>query len=129
MNLLLDTNAYTALMKGDTSVSNKVRDAEGVFMSAIVVGELIFGFKNGSRFSNNMEDLERFVSSSYVRFLPIDFNTTLRFGLIAASLKKRGTPIPSNDIWIAAQAINTGAALVSFDSHFNRVDDIWCIIP
>lgn len=125
MKLLLDTNAYTALMKGDKQIAAKVRDSEKVLMSSIVVGELIFGFKNGTRFSENMAELEKFIYSPFVEFIPVEFNTTVRFGLIAASLKKNGTPIPSNDIWIAAHAIETGAALLSFDSHFSKVDEVW----
>jgi len=118
VKLLLDTSAYSALMRGHEEVAHRVRSAEGVYFSSIVAGELLYGFRHGTRFLPNRTQLEMFLASSYVHFLPVTFTTADRFGLIAADLRKRGTPLPANDIWIAAHALESGADLVSFDQHF-----------
>jgi tRNA(fMet)-specific endonuclease VapC len=121
MKLLLDTNAYSALMRGHEAVAHRVRSAEAVFFSSIVSGELLYGFRHGSRFLEYRTQLEAFLASPHVHFLPVTFITSDRFGLIAADLRKRGTPLPSNDIWIAAHALESGADLLSFDQHFNHI--------
>lgn len=129
MKLLLDTNAYTALFRGHESVAARVRRAEHVLVSAIVVGELLFGFRNGSRYETNNEELEDFLASPYVSFLPVTRVTADRFGRIAATLRRKGKALPTNDIWIAAHAMESGADLLSFDRHFQEVDGIAWIQP
>ena len=124
MRVLLDTNAYTALFRGDQAVAERVRRTDHVLMSTVVVGELLFGFRNGSRYETNRRDLEEFIENAYVTLLPVTFITSDRFGRIAAALRRKGRPIPSNDIWIAAHAMESGAELVSFDRHFEEVDGI-----
>ena len=124
MKLLLDTNAYTALMRGDAAVAAKVQRSEGICMSAVVVGELLLGFRLGARFSQNQQQMERFMDNPYVEFLPVTRLTTEHFASLAATLKRRGTPLPTNDIWIAAQALERGAVLLSDDAHFGQVDGI-----
>ncbi len=121
MKLLLDTSAYSALMRGHKEVAHRVRSAESVYFSSIVAGELLYGFRHGTRFLQNRTQLEAFLASPFVHFLSVTFTTSDRFGLIAADLRKRGTPLPSNDIWIAAHALESGADLVSFDQHFNCI--------
>jgi tRNA(fMet)-specific endonuclease VapC len=124
MTLLLDTNAYVALMHGHAGTANKVRRAERIIMSAIVVGELIFGFRNGSRYEKNISELDDFLENRFVEFLPVSYTTADRFGRISAFLRQNGTPMPSNDIWIAAHAIESGAELVSFDRHFEHIEGL-----
>jgi tRNA(fMet)-specific endonuclease VapC len=124
MKLLLDTNAYVALMRGDKGTAGRVRRAERVFVSAIVAGELVFGFRNGSRFDENMADLESFLDNPFVEFLPVSLITADRFGRIAALLRRKGAPIPTNDIWIAAHALEYGAELLSFDRHFEAIEGL-----
>ncbi len=126
MKLLLDTNAYVALLRGHAAVGARIRRAERVFLSAVVAGELIFGFRNGSKYERNMRDLESFLDNPYVEFLPVSLTTSDRFGRIATELRRKGTPMPTNDIWIAAHAIESGAELLSFDRHFERINGlIW----
>ena len=129
MRLLLDTNAYTALMRGDAATARHVRDAEHVVMSAIVVGELLYGFRHGSRFGKNRKQLEGFLRESYVDFLPVTMLTCERFSSVASQLRRAGTPIPSNDIWIGAHALETGAHVLSSDSHFANVTGLALIQP
>ena len=124
MKVLLDTNAYSALMRGSVPAATVARRAERIYMSSIVAGELLYGFRNGARYSANRTQLESFLSNRFVEFLPMTFATADRFGLICASLKRKSIPIPSNDIWIAAHALETGADLVSFDGHFSEIDGL-----
>ncbi len=129
MKTLLDSNAYSALMRGNAAVADRVRRSARVFLSAIVVGEQLYGFMRGSRLERNLRDLNRFLSNPYVDFLPVTQNTADRYARIALSLRKKGTPIPTNDIWIAAHAMETGADLISFDPHFKHIDSVVWICP
>jgi len=119
--ILLDTNAWTDLRRGQPTVTRLVRTANRVLMSAIVVGELEFGFRRGTRTEDNLALLERFLGMSHVRFLYVTRTTSDRFGRVMAKLREEGTPIPTNDVWIAAHVLETGATLVSRDEHFERV--------
>ena len=129
MKLLLDTNACSALFRGHEGVAGGVRHAEQVLVSAIVAGELLFGFRHGARFEANTKRLNDFLASPYVAFLPVTLVTADRFSRIAASLRRKGRPLPSNDIWIAAHAMESGADLLSFDRHFAEVDGLAWVHP
>lgn len=124
MKVLLDTNAYSAMMRGHGEVARLVRDAEQVVLSAVVIGELLFGFRLGTRLRKNMQELETFLGNPYVTAAVVTRTTADRFARIAASLRAKGRPIPTNDIWVAAHAMETGAELLSFDSHFEAVEGI-----
>ena len=124
MKLLLDTNAYSALMRGEPAVVERVHQAEKLFLSAVVVGELLYGFRHGQRYEVNRRQLEQFLASRFVEFLPVSVTTADRFGLIAAALRRKGQPIPLNDIWIAAHALETGADLLTDDDHFAAVEGL-----
>lgn len=129
MRVLLDTNAYVALRRGHAGVAEAVRGSSGVVFSAVVAGELLHGVYSGSRAAANQRDLEAFLDRPEVEFLPVTWATADRFGRIASALKRKGTPIPSNDIWIAAHALEVGADLISLDRHFERVDGLAWISP
>ena len=124
MRILLDSNAYSRLMRGDDQTAAVVRDATEILMSAVVVGELLYGFRSGSRLERNMADLRSFLNNPYVSFVPVGPVTADRYSRVAAALRARGSPIPANDMWIAAHALETGADLVSADRHFESVDGI-----
>jgi tRNA(fMet)-specific endonuclease VapC len=124
MKVLLDTNVYTALFRGHAGVTQRVRGAEQVLLSAVVAGELLFGFRNGTRYEANRSDLEHFLSNPYVRLLDVTLVTADRFGRISALLKQKGRPLPTNDIWVAAHAMESGAELLSFDRHFSEIDGL-----
>jgi tRNA(fMet)-specific endonuclease VapC len=124
MRILLDSNAYSRLMRGDDQAAAAVRDATEILMSAVVVGELLYGFRSGSRLERNMADLRSFLNNPYVSFVPVGPVTADRYSRVAAALRARGSPIPANDMWIAAHALETGADLVSADRHFESVDGI-----
>ena len=129
MKILLDTNAYAALMRGHGDVVARVRRAEQVVFSTVVVGELVFGFRLGSRLTKNMAELETFLDNPYVNVVPVTLTTADRFARIAAALRRKGKPIPTNDVWIAAHAMETGAELLSFDEHFGAIDGLAWAAP
>ncbi|MCY4515233.1 MAG: type II toxin-antitoxin system VapC family toxin [Candidatus Tectomicrobia bacterium] len=98
-------------------------------MPNIVVGELLYGFRGGSRLQRNVDELQAFLDSPYVKVPAMTFTTADRYARIAATLRARGLPIPSNDIWIAAHTMETGADLVSYDRHFDRIDGLaWTLL-
>ena len=130
MKALLDTNAYSALRRGHELVAEQVRSSEEVLLSSVVLGELLFGFRNGSRYDENAQALRSFIEDPNVRLLPVTWDTADLFGRISAELRKKGRPIPTNDIWIAAHTMEAGADLLSSDPHFGDIDDLpWVAFP
>lgn len=121
MRISLDTNVYPALKRGRAEAENVVRRSEEVILSTVVLGELAHGFIKGSRYQSNRRVLEEFLSNPLVRVVDVTPTTADYFGRIAADLDRRGRPIPTNDIWIAAHAMETGADLVSYDPHFGEI--------
>lgn len=124
MRVLLDTNAYSMLMQGHEQVAEIVREAEELLFSAVVVGELLYGFRHGTRFEQNAADLRSILNSPYSTLVDVGSVTADRYSRIAATLRAKGCPIPTNDVWIAAHAMETGADLLSGDSHFEHIDGI-----
>ncbi len=124
MRVLLDTNAYSMLMRGHEQVAEIVREAEELLFSAVVVGELLYGFRHGTRFEQNAADLRSILNSPYSTLVDVGSVTADRYSRIAATLRAKGCPIPTNDVWIAAHAMETGADLLSGDSHFEHIDGI-----
>ncbi len=116
--ILLDTNAYVRFLRGDEKVMAYLAQADSVYMSVFVLGELYAGFKAGGREKSNKQLLERFLLKPTVTVLDATMETADFFALIMASLRKSGTPIPINDVWIAAHALETGSVLVTHDGHF-----------
>ncbi len=124
MNALLDTNAYSAFFANNPQVLMLIRGADHVYISAIVLGELLQGFLGGSRFEQNNRLLQEFLMDSRVSVLNVTATTAGYYAEIRQSLRAKGRPIPTNDIWIAAHAMETGAELISADRHFEEVDGL-----
>lgn len=124
--VLLDTNAYTAFMLGEAGVVDVVAHADKLYLNSIVLGELLGGFAAGTREPKNRAELARFLDSPRVETLPITAETADSYALIYAGLRRRGQPIPTNDLWIAASALEHGAALLTRDAHFSHVDGLRC---
>ena len=119
--VLLDTNAYSGLLRGDGQVLDALAKAEIVYVSAIVMGELFAGFRGGSRYVENTQRLERFLERPQVALLAVGLETTDVFGAVKHQLKQDGKPIPLNDVWIASHALETGSVLITYDQHFKNV--------
>jgi tRNA(fMet)-specific endonuclease VapC len=120
-NLILDTNAYTRLLVGDKDVLEAVASAEIVFMSIFVLGELHAGFSGGKKKRENKDILKRFMRKPSVKILNATCDTSEVFGSIKNSLKQAGTPLPINDVWIAAHGIETGSIIITYDAHFKHI--------
>lgn len=118
---MLDTNAYAALLSGDARVTETLSCSAGILMPLFVLGELEAGFRGGSRHADNSAILRRFLAKSGVREAVSGRETARIYGEIKHTLKRAGTPIPNNDIWIAASAIEHAATLVTYDRHFLAV--------
>ena len=124
MRILLDSNAYSSFMRGSHEVRDLIVVAEEVLFSAVVVGEQLYGFRQGAHFQRNLAELRSFLERPYVSFVPVGPVTADRYSRVMAALRAKGRPIPTNDVWIAAHAMETGADLVSADGHFEHVDGI-----
>ena len=98
--------------------------AEIVYISIFVLGELYAGFVGGSKEQENRETLNRFLLKPTVKTLNATLETAEVFGMVKSKLKTAGTPLPINDLWIAAHAIETGSIVVTFDRHFNEVSGL-----
>jgi tRNA(fMet)-specific endonuclease VapC len=122
--ILLDTSAYSALLRGHTTILEAVQCASEISLTHVVIGELLVGFRRGSREAQNRRLLDEFLASPPVRMLPIDDDTADRYSLILSGLLQIGKPIPTNDVWIAASAMQYGLALVTTDKHFDLVAQI-----
>lgn len=122
--ILLDTNAYSAYLAGDRAVFEAIVAADTVYLSTVVLGELFAGFRGGTGRTRNVEILKQFLEKPGVRVVDVTIETAEIFGEIKAELRTRGTPIPLNDVWIAAHALETGAKLVTYDKHFEVVDGV-----
>lgn len=124
--VLVDTNAYTAFMLGDAAVVNVLAHAERILLNSVVVGELLGGFAVGTRESKNRAELARFVGSPRVEVVPITAQTADSYALAYASLRRKGQPIPTNDLWIADSTLEHGAALLTRDARFSKIDGLRC---
>jgi len=122
--ILLDTNAFTRLFGGDRSVFSELVAADTVYVSTIVLGELHAGLRGGRNVATNRRTLRSFLAKDTVRLLLVDAETSEIFGEVKQRLKAAGTPIPINDVWIAAHAMQTGSFLVTYDKHFQKVSGL-----
>ena len=122
--VLLDTSAYSALMRGDERVLQVLREAEEVCVTPVILGELMAGFLAGGKRKANETLLKEFLDSPRARVLPLDEGTSERYAVIVQSLRKAGTPIPTNDLWIAASAMQHGLKVLTTDAHFRKVQQI-----
>lgn len=122
--VLIDTNIYSLAMNGNKEVTAKLRKIDQICISTISIGELVSGFKGGSREEKNTDELNIFLDSPRVVVHGIDVPTTEFYASILNNLRKAGTPIPTNDIWIAAVAFEQGCKLFSKDKHFKYINGL-----
>jgi len=125
----LDTNAYSGFKRGLVEVVDKLARAERILISVPVLAELRIGFRGGSKEARNLDELEQFLSSPRVEICSLTEQTAILYAEIFGTLQRKGTPIPLNDVWIAASAMEQGAILLSADTHFTRIDGLLLNIP
>ncbi|TAN45309.1 MAG: type II toxin-antitoxin system VapC family toxin [Nitrospirae bacterium] len=119
--ILIDTNAYAAFKKNDLRALQVFRTVDYIGIDVVVLGELLGGFKGGSKESKNKKELEQFLDSPRVYVIQMDEETAEFYAKIYFDLKRKGRPIPSNDIWVAASAMRHGLSLFTFDEHFSYI--------
>jgi tRNA(fMet)-specific endonuclease VapC len=124
MRLLIDTNAYSAFKGGDPETLDVLRMADEVHLSVIVLGELLAGFAAGTQEPRNRRELAAFLDSPRVSVLPATSATAAYYATVFGQLRRKGRPIPTNDLWIAATAMEHGAVLLTHDKHFDEVDGL-----
>ena len=122
--VLVDTNAYGAFKEGRPEAVEILRHAPLIVLSTVVLGELLGGFAAGAKEASNRDQLLQFLASERVRVLSVDSDTAESYARLYLSLRKKGTPIPTNDLWIAATARQHGLAVFSYDRHFRDVEGI-----
>lgn len=121
MRIMLDTNAYSAFKLGVKEIVEFIGRADEILVPTPVLGELRAGFRNGTREAQNLLELEEFLSVGRVAVHPPGEATAIFYAEIHAGLRAAGKPIPTNDLWIAASAMETGSILISYDTHFDTV--------
>ena len=114
---------------GSEAVRTLLENAEEIIVPAAVVAEAYSGFSNGSRFARNVTVFESFLDRPLVRMQPADKRIAIRWGLVRTALRRKGRPIPVNDIWIAATAFETGSVLLSYDHHFDAIEGLLRLAP
>ena len=119
--LLIDTNVYVAFKRSDPKVIDLLRQVESIAINTVVLGELLAGFMGGHREAANRKELDQFLDSPRVELLVLDESSADFFALVFNNLKLIGKPVPSNDIWIAASAMQHGRTLATLDSHFTYI--------
>lgn len=116
--VFLDTNSYSKLFKGDKSVDKEITRAKVVHISVITLGELLLGFKRGSKEKENLQHLKDFLKNSKINVANVKSDTAKIYSEISFLIRKQGTPLPVNDVWIASQVLETDSTLITYDSHF-----------
>lgn len=128
MRLALDTSAYSHFMRGDVAAIDLVDVAEWIGVPVVVLGELRTGFGLGKRAKQNETELVTFLQNPVVHVLDVDNDAARIYAEIVIALRTAGTPVPTNDIWIAATAAREGAQIVTYDEHFRAIGRVGSIV-
>ena len=124
MRVALDTNRYVDLWKGVAETVRLLEEAEAIVLPFVVIGELRAGFVHGRRQAENERTLRRFLLTDGVHVLFADDQTTHHYASLFRQLRKQGTPIPTNDMWLAALVLQHNLALHARDKHFDRLPQL-----
>lgn len=124
----VDTSAYSHFKRGDPQVVDLLDTAEWIGVPSVTLGELGVGFLLGDRPEMNAAELQEFLANPVVHEVGIDVDVARIYAEIVVALRLGGTPLPTNDIWIAAAAANAGAAVVTYDGHFRSIQRVGCLV-
>ena len=124
MKIIIDTNRYTDMARGDPLVIDTIERAENTFVPLMVLAELRAGFVSGTRARANEKQLAAFLRKPPVRVLAPDEATTFQYASIYQQLRRQGTPLPTHDMWIAALALQHGLTLYARDKHFDHLPQL-----
>jgi tRNA(fMet)-specific endonuclease VapC len=123
---LLDSNIIIALFADEVAIKDSLAKAEEVFVPSIAIGELYFGARKSVRTRDNLARIDEFAANNVV--LGCDTDTARRYGEIKAGLRLKGNPLPENDIWIAAIALQHGLTMITRDTHFNEIENLKVVV-
>jgi predicted nucleic acid-binding protein len=124
----LDTSAYSHFRRGEPAVVEHFDRAEWLGLPAVVLGELWTGFLGGKHRDRNAKELATFLDHPVVELLVVDAEVSRIYAEIVVDLRQRGTPLPTNDLWIAAVAARFGAPVLTFDRHFEQIARVGTVV-
>lgn len=124
----IDTSAYSRFQRGDDRVVEILDRAEWIGVPVVTLGELHTGFRLGNRRERNEEELGEFLANPVVHTLDVEQQVSRHYAEIVCELRRAGTPLPTNDIWIAATAVRAGAAVLTFDRHFELISRVGSLV-
>ena len=122
--VIIDTNVYTGFKKNNTAVVEAFHHFDFIGINITVLAELYSGFKGGIKEDQKRKELEEFINNTRVAIIALDEDTAEFYSEIYFKLRQKATPIPTNDIWIAASAMQHGLALYTLDRHFEKIDGL-----
>lgn len=122
--ILADTSAYSAFLRGHSGAGTALREADEIRVTPVVLGELLAGYRRGNRRRDNEADLRRFLASPRVGVVGIDEETAEAYAAIVTFLRTTGAMMPTNDLWIAASAMQHGLTVLTTDTDFLRIPQI-----
>jgi len=123
-SILIDTNIYTHALRGEQETISVLQQVQEIGICSISIGELLSGFKAGTREKKNREELAEFLDAPRVKIFGIDEDTAEFYATILDELRKKGKPVPTNDIWIASVAFQYGFPLFTKDRHFEQISGL-----
>jgi predicted nucleic acid-binding protein len=126
--LVIDSSTYSHFRRGHPAALDTMARADRIVMPVTVLGELEAAFELGSRARENRRSLDDFLGEAFVDVVDATPATARHYGRVFARLKRAGTPLPVNDIWIAAATLAAGATLLTFDHDFERIDGLDVIV-
>lgn len=117
----LDTSAYSRFKAGHGELAERIDTAEWIGVPSVVLGELWVGFLGGRHLDRNAAELARFLANPAVHEIPVQRDVARLYAELLLDLRRVGTPLPTNDIWIAASALHAGATVLTADHHFRTM--------
>lgn len=122
--IIIDTNFYAAFKRNEADAVSLLRRVEYIGVNTVILGELLAGFRCGNRERQNRMELDQFFDSARVDTITLDDETAEFYAQIFSKLRQKGRPIPSNDLWLAASALQHGLALATYDEHFSNISGL-----
>lgn len=122
--IIIDTNFYAAFKRNDAEAVSLFKSVDYIGISTVILGELLAGFRCGSRERENRIELNQFLDSARVYTITLNDETSEFYAQIFFELRQRGRPIPSNDLWLAASALQHGLAVATYDEHFCHISGL-----
>jgi tRNA(fMet)-specific endonuclease VapC len=122
--IIIDTNFYAAFKRNEAEAVSLVKRVEYIGVNTVILGELLAGFRCGNRERENRLELDQFLDSARVDTITLDDETAEFYAQIFSELRQKGRPIPSNDLWLAASALQHGLALATYDEHFSYISGL-----